>query len=120
MGVDGEKERISAEITRSGAVSPSEPVLPVVNPAAISEKKPDPPASNIHPAFYVSVWIALSSSIIIFNKWILGDGPNDGQFRACLHLFYWDSGLLTAGYRLPCHSYMLAFDLRYNNDTDNV
>ncbi|KAL8941413.1 MAG: hypothetical protein Q9216_002258 [Gyalolechia sp. 2 TL-2023] len=78
MGVDGEKERISAEITRSGAVSPSEPVLPVVNPAAVSEKKPDPPVSNIHPAFYVSVWIALSSSIIIFNKWIL----DDGKFRA--------------------------------------
>ncbi|KAI4190984.1 MAG: hypothetical protein L6R41_000434 [Letrouitia leprolyta] len=74
MGVEGEKERISAEITRSGAVSPSEPVLPVVNPAAVSEKRPDPPASNIHPAFYVSVWIALSSSIIIFNKWILDDG----------------------------------------------
>lgn len=77
MGVEGEKERISAEITRSGAVSPSEPVLPVVNPAAVSEKRPDPPASNIHPAFYVSVWIALSSSIIIFNKWIL----DDGKFR---------------------------------------
>ncbi|KAI4173560.1 MAG: hypothetical protein LQ343_002898 [Gyalolechia ehrenbergii] len=89
MGVDGEKERISAEITRSGAVSPSEPVLPVVNPAAISEKKPDPPASNIHPAFYVSVWIALSSSIIIFNKWILGDGPNDGQFHYPVTLTCW-------------------------------
>ncbi|KAL8721616.1 MAG: hypothetical protein Q9225_001740 [Loekoesia sp. 1 TL-2023] len=74
MGVDGEKERISAEIIRSGAVSPSEPVLPVVNPAVVSEKKPDPPASNIHPAFYVTIWIALSSSIIWFNKWILDDG----------------------------------------------
>lgn len=65
---------MSAEITRSGAVSPSEPVLPVVNPAAVSEKRADPPASNIHPAVYVSVWITLSSSIIIFNKWILDDG----------------------------------------------
>ncbi|KAL9602694.1 MAG: hypothetical protein Q9219_001684 [cf. Caloplaca sp. 3 TL-2023] len=74
MGIEGEKERISAEIIRSGAVSPSEPVLPVVNPAVVSEKKSDPPASKIHPAFYVTVWITLSSSIIWFNKWILDDG----------------------------------------------
>ncbi|KAL8784021.1 MAG: hypothetical protein Q9213_004209 [Squamulea squamosa] len=75
MGAEDEKERISAEIIRSGAVSPSEPILPVVNPAIISEKKIDPPASSkIHPAFYVTTWIALSSSIIIFNKWILDDG----------------------------------------------
>ncbi|KAI4243961.1 MAG: hypothetical protein L6R40_003172 [Gallowayella cf. fulva] len=75
MGADGEKERISSEITRSGAVSPSEPILPIVNPAVISEKKVDPTASSkIHPAFYVTTWIALSSSIIIFNKWILDDG----------------------------------------------
>ncbi|KAL8712615.1 MAG: hypothetical protein Q9220_003146 [cf. Caloplaca sp. 1 TL-2023] len=75
MGVDAEKERMSAEIIRSGPVSPTEPILPTVNPAAISEKKADSPAaSNIHPAVYVATWIALSSSIIIFNKWILDDG----------------------------------------------
>lgn len=74
MGAEGEKDRISAEITRSGAVSPNEPILPVVNPAvANNEKKPDPAASNIHPAVYVATWITLSSSIIIFNKWILHD-----------------------------------------------
>ncbi|KAL8948981.1 MAG: hypothetical protein Q9222_004869 [Ikaeria aurantiellina] len=83
MGADAEKERMSAEIIRSGPVSPSEPVLPIVNPAAISEKKVDPPAaSNVHPAFYVATWIALSSSIIIFNKWIL----DDGGFRAWQYL----------------------------------
>ncbi|PSR81076.1 triose-phosphate transporter family-domain-containing protein [Coniella lustricola] len=37
---------------------------------------PDPaPASSsgggLHPAFYIALWITLSSSIIIFNKWIL-------------------------------------------------
>lgn len=74
MGAEGEKERISAEITRSGAVSPSEPILPVVNPAvANNEKKPEPSGSNVHPAVYVVTWISLSSSIIIFNKWILKD-----------------------------------------------
>lgn len=96
MGVDGEKERMSAEITRSGAVSPSEPILPIVNPAAVSEKRPDPPASNIHPAFYVSIWITLSSSIIIFNKWILDDRgfrarPGPVQLKARMA----DNGLQT-------------------------
>ena len=89
MGADGEKERMSAEIIRSGAVSPSEPILPVVNPAIISEKKVDSPASSkIHPAFYVMTWIALSSSIILFNKWIL----DDGGFRACKGSQYRDRG----------------------------
>lgn len=70
MGVENEKERASAEIVRSSPVSPSEPVLPIVNPATL-EKKSEPPASKVHPALYVIAWIALSSSIIIFNKWIL-------------------------------------------------
>lgn len=82
MGADGEKDRISSEIIRSGAVSPSEPILPVVNPAIISEKKIGSPASSkLHPAFYVATWIALSSSIIIFNKWIL----DDAGFRTYLN-----------------------------------
>lgn len=35
---------------------------------------PEPAASSgggLHPAFYIALWITLSSSIIIFNKWIL-------------------------------------------------
>ncbi|KAL8738174.1 MAG: hypothetical protein Q9181_000987 [Wetmoreana brouardii] len=89
MGVDGEKERISAEITRDGAVSPSEPILPVVNPAIVSEKKADPPASNIHPAFYIITWIGLSSSIIIFNKWILDDADFHYPITlTCWHLTF--------------------------------
>ncbi|KAL8968827.1 MAG: hypothetical protein Q9183_002290 [Haloplaca sp. 2 TL-2023] len=74
MGVEGEKERVSAEITRSAPTSPTEPILPIVNPTVTSEKKaPDSPSNKIHPAFYVTTWIALSSSIIIFNKWILDE-----------------------------------------------
>ncbi|KAL8861887.1 MAG: hypothetical protein Q9178_001756 [Gyalolechia marmorata] len=90
MGADSEKDRISAELTRSGAVSPSEPILPVVNPSIINEKKLDPSASsNIHPAFYVTTWIALSSSIIIFNKWILDDaGFHYPIVLTCWHLTF--------------------------------
>ncbi|KAI8953650.1 triose-phosphate transporter family-domain-containing protein [Xylaria longipes] len=32
---------------------------------------PAPPARSIHPAFYIALWIALSSSVILFNKWVL-------------------------------------------------
>ena len=45
-----EKERVSAEISRSGPGSPTLPVLPTVNPDV--EKK-EQPASKLHPAFYV-------------------------------------------------------------------
>ncbi|CZT04228.1 related to triose phosphate/3-phosphoglycerate/phosphate translocator [Rhynchosporium agropyri] len=61
-----EKVRISGEAPRTAAVS----ILPTVNPDA--EKSAAPAASNgIHPALYVAVWISLSSSVILFNKWIL-------------------------------------------------
>ncbi|KAF7190727.1 putative sugar phosphate/phosphate translocator [Pseudocercospora fuligena] len=58
-----EKERQSGEVER-----PAEPVLPTVNPAA---EKSEPPKAGLHPAFYIATWISLSSSVIIFNKWIL-------------------------------------------------
>ncbi|KAI1258576.1 triose-phosphate transporter family-domain-containing protein [Xylariaceae sp. FL1019] len=32
---------------------------------------PAPPTQSIHPAFYIALWIALSSSVILFNKWVL-------------------------------------------------
>ncbi|KAI9692800.1 MAG: hypothetical protein M1820_009348 [Bogoriella megaspora] len=59
-----EKERTSGEHERS---DPS-PVLPTVNPAT---EKPEPPQPRFHPAVYITTWISLSSSVIIFNKWIL-------------------------------------------------
>ncbi|KAG9534749.1 hypothetical protein KCU77_g4512, partial [Aureobasidium melanogenum] len=62
-----EKERTSGEVERP---EQAEPVLPVVNPAL---EKPAPPQSSIHPALYVIVWIAMSSSVIIFNKYILDE-----------------------------------------------
>ncbi|KAK3314987.1 triose-phosphate transporter family-domain-containing protein [Apodospora peruviana] len=63
MGVE-EKDRASGESPRE----PTGPVLPTVNPDV---EKPQPPKSTIHPALYVIVWISLSSSVILFNKWIL-------------------------------------------------
>ncbi|KAJ5653899.1 sugar phosphate/phosphate translocator [Penicillium lividum] len=29
------------------------------------------PSQGLHPAFYIALWIALSSSVILFNKWVL-------------------------------------------------
>ncbi|KAF2240888.1 TPT-domain-containing protein [Trematosphaeria pertusa] len=60
-----EKVRSSVEAARD----PAAPVLPTVNPNL--EKSPQPEAPAFHPAVYISTWIALSSSVIIFNKWIL-------------------------------------------------
>lgn len=59
-----EKARVSAELNRPA----NAPVLPTVNPAV---EKPEPAKPALHPAAYVVTWIALSSSVILYNKWIL-------------------------------------------------
>ncbi|KAI9889769.1 MAG: hypothetical protein M1814_004971 [Vezdaea aestivalis] len=58
-----EKSRTSGEIQRA---DPAAPVLPVVE-----LEKQEPPKDSLHPAVYVVSWIGLSSSVILFNKWIL-------------------------------------------------
>ena len=58
-----EKERISAEIIRDGPATPTMPVLPTVN---LEVEKREPPASKVHPAFYV-MWVPQSSRIRISN-----------------------------------------------------
>jgi len=63
-----EKVRTSGETARSPVASES--ILPTVNPE-VEKPTPAPSPSAIHPAIYVIVWITLSSSIILFNKWIL-------------------------------------------------
>ncbi|KAJ4411956.1 hypothetical protein N0V91_001094 [Didymella pomorum] len=60
-----EKVRSSVDAARDTAL----PVLPTVNPDAPTPK-PNAPAS-FHPAVYVATWITLSSSTIVFNKYIL-------------------------------------------------
>jgi hypothetical protein len=57
---EGEKVRASGETPRES--------LPTVNPAA---EKQEAPKAAFHPAVYVSVWITLSSSVILFNKHLL-------------------------------------------------
>lgn len=55
-------------------------------------KAPEPATSSgagLHPAFYIALWITLSSSIIIFNKWILttakfGASLSPSAPRCCL------------------------------------
>ncbi|KAF2273888.1 TPT-domain-containing protein [Westerdykella ornata] len=59
-----EKTRSSVEAARDT----SAPVLPTVNP---NLQTPQKPSDKLHPAFYVAAWIGLSSSVIVFNKWIL-------------------------------------------------
>ena len=60
-----EKIRASLDAARD----PAQPVLPTVNPAM--QKRSEPDSASFHPAVYISTWIALSSSVIIFNKYIL-------------------------------------------------
>ncbi|KAK3297671.1 triose-phosphate transporter family-domain-containing protein [Chaetomium fimeti] len=63
MGVE-DKTRASGDQPREQ----SDAVLPTVNPEV---EKSQPPKASLHPALYVTVWISLSSSVILFNKWIL-------------------------------------------------
>ncbi|KAL6860397.1 hypothetical protein ACO1O0_004425 [Amphichorda felina] len=59
-----EKSRISGDAPRGS----SAPVLPTVNPQA---EKSQQSSFSLHPGFYVVVWICCSSSVILFNKWLL-------------------------------------------------
>jgi hypothetical protein len=59
-----EKVRSSVDAARDTSL----PVLPTVNPDA-QKSAPEPP--SFHPAVYIATWIALSSSTIVFNKYIL-------------------------------------------------
>jgi hypothetical protein len=57
-----EKTRVSGDVVRDGAS------LPTVNPHA---EKSAPAAPGLHPAVYIVTWIGFSSSVILFNKWLL-------------------------------------------------
>ncbi|KAH7155070.1 triose-phosphate transporter family-domain-containing protein [Dactylonectria estremocensis] len=60
--MNDEKIRISGETPRA-----TTPVLPTVNPGLEKPKA----YSGIHPSLYVICWIGFSSSVILFNKWLL-------------------------------------------------
>ncbi|KAF9696412.1 hypothetical protein EKO04_005542 [Ascochyta lentis] len=74
-----EKVRSSVDAARDTAL----PVLPTVNPDAPTPK-PNAPAS-FHPAVYVATWITLSSSTIVFNKYIL----DTAKFQFPIFLTTW-------------------------------
>ncbi|KAI9928915.1 hypothetical protein ASPWEDRAFT_169250 [Aspergillus wentii DTO 134E9] len=82
MSSEGEKARTSGEVSRP------EPSLPTVSPAA---DKPEPPKATFHPAVYVTAWITLSSSVILFNKHIL----DYAQFRFPIILTTWHLAFAT-------------------------
>lgn len=83
-----DKERQSGEQERLSVSNASESVLPTVNPAS---EKPAPPSNDLHPAVYIATWITLSSSIIIFNKWIL----DTAGFRFPIVLTTWHLAFAT-------------------------
>jgi len=76
-----EKVRVSGEETRA---DPAAPILPTVNPAV---EKSEPPKPSVHPAVYIAAWIALSSSVIVFNKYILD--PKKLNFPFPIFLTTW-------------------------------
>jgi len=41
------------------------------NPVLPTTETSEPAKASLHPAVYVATWITLSSSVILFNKWIL-------------------------------------------------
>ncbi|KAJ5101921.1 hypothetical protein NUU61_004143 [Penicillium alfredii] len=53
---------------------------------------PSSPSSGLHPAFYIALWIALSSSVILFNKWVLASA----KFNFPLFLTTWHMLFATA------------------------
>ncbi|KAF2760052.1 TPT-domain-containing protein [Pseudovirgaria hyperparasitica] len=57
-----EKMRSSVDAARDTA----QPVLPTVNPEVKQQEK-----AALHPAAYIATWIAMSGSVIVFNKYIL-------------------------------------------------
>ncbi|KAI0485662.1 triose-phosphate transporter [Xylaria cf. heliscus] len=62
-----EKSRVSGESPREA----KGPLLPTSTADAAVAEKTQPPKPVFHPALYVVAWISLSSSVILFNKWIL-------------------------------------------------
>ncbi|EME41527.1 hypothetical protein DOTSEDRAFT_176726 [Dothistroma septosporum NZE10] len=80
--VSGDKER---EL-ESGSADPTAPPPPPP-PSSKSDSKND-----LHPAFYIALWISLSASVILFNKWVL----HTAKFEFPLFLTTWHMVFATA------------------------
>ncbi|BGP51742.1 hypothetical protein JCM10450v2_007692 [Rhodotorula kratochvilovae] len=76
-GAEGAIDRLLAEEQRSGGYAPvarGEGMPPPVTTQAEAVKK-------MHPAPIIAIWIALSSSVILMNAWILGNKEGQLGFR---------------------------------------
>ncbi|USW55200.1 Putative sugar phosphate transporter domain-containing protein [Septoria linicola] len=58
---------------------------------APSTAKLEAPKKDLHPAFYIALWIALSGSVILFNKWVL----HTAKFEFPLFLTTWHMAFAT-------------------------
>lgn len=71
-----------------------------INPSNISTQLPNPvqatPKKALHPVIIISIWIALSSSVIIYNKYIL----SDLNFAYPIWLTTWHLTFATVGTRI--------------------
>ncbi|KAK6346950.1 hypothetical protein TWF696_007046 [Orbilia brochopaga] len=92
--------------------SGSEPILPVSN-------IPTPPKPSIHPAFYVIVWIALSGSVILFNKKIL-DKEKGLDFPFPIFLTTWHLVFATIATQVLAKTSKLLDGLKTVNMTGRV
>ncbi|KAJ4415217.1 hypothetical protein N0V82_007454 [Gnomoniopsis sp. IMI 355080] len=53
----------------------------------LRQELPPPPSSGLHPAIYIAAWIACSSGVIIFNKWVLASAKFT-LFLTTWHMFF--------------------------------
>ncbi|MCJ1446431.1 MAG: hypothetical protein MMC23_006936 [Stictis urceolatum] len=89
MSAENEKERISGESPREAASS----LLPTANPDAPAPK-PESASSGVHASVYVIAWIAMSSAVILFNKYILDPKKLNFQFPIFLTTWHLAFGTL--------------------------
>ncbi|KAH8883599.1 TPT-domain-containing protein [Thozetella sp. PMI_491] len=68
MAQNDEKER---KLESGDAKGPQPPAAPAAAAPAPSSR------TSIHPAVYIGLWIGLSSSVILFNKWVLATAKFD-------------------------------------------
>ncbi|EME77455.1 uncharacterized protein MYCFIDRAFT_46341 [Pseudocercospora fijiensis CIRAD86] len=74
------ESRESHELDRKLEGGEAEPAPP--------PRKPEPSLKNdIHPAFYIALWISLSASVILFNKWVLHTAKF-ALFLTTWHMFF--------------------------------
>ncbi|GAA5865524.1 hypothetical protein JCM1840_001429 [Sporobolomyces johnsonii] len=83
-----EEEARTAGLTGAGAELGSAGRDDTLEDLEATESLPAPVSANtasavkrIHPAPIIAIWIFLSSSVILFNAWILGDDEGDLNFR---------------------------------------